>query len=440
MRKEFSEKTYRKIVVGQNEYVGRDGYKNRLPDYLITPFGKEFFNGKRVLDLGCASGAVLFMLAQLEIECGVGVEIDKKKLDIGREIKAIHAFDKVQLYKTDILSYFRDHLEQFDCVFLLNILHHLPNPHMVMDYSASVSNDIICMEMPDKAWYVPYPRDKAKKKSFSEPLGPAQIINYMKGLSFHLQRILESENQESFMGGTRKIYIFKKQKIPKCLLSDIPRGKPQLIIGPGSAGKTTLLEKLGLKTKEESGGLYKFRDRGSYKQRGWHGIIEKMTGYSGRHAFNIFDSQKSILYLNPDYQYKICNGTIRGIRSNTDAWLSVIERQHCKALVCYAPKYVLKQRLMHRLCSRFLKDVVSEYEIDAMVKILTDHNLDDNAAEKQISKLSHDNFKQVKHTFRNYFYSGYIFSYERLFAKLEKRSIPYGVIDTYVTQGKGYYL
>jgi hypothetical protein len=436
MRKEFSEKTYRKIVVGQDEYVGRDGYKNRLPDYLTAPFGKGFFSGKRVLDLGCASGAVLFMLAQSGIECGVGVEIDKKKLDIGREIKANHAFDKIQLYETDILSYFRDHLEQFDCVFLLNILHHLPNPHMVMDYSASVSSDIICMEMPDKAWYVPYPRDKAKKKSFNRPLGPAQIISYMKDLSFHVQSILESENRESFIGGTRNIYIFKKQKIPKCLLSDISRKEPQLIIGPGCAGKTTLLEGLGLKTKEESGGPYKFRDKGSYKQIGWRGIIEKVTGCSGRYALNVFNSQKPILYLNPDYQYKICNGTMRGIRLNTDAWLDIIEKQRCKALVCYAPKRVLKQRLADRLRSRFLKGIVSESEIDAMVNILTDHNLDDNAAEKEISRLSRDNFKQVKRAFSSYFYSSYAFSYERLFAKLEKRGMPYGVIDTYGAQGK----
>jgi len=82
-KKTFKDKTYRSINIDGLIYEGKDSIKNRTSKYIIDYMGGEdYFKNKKVLDLACASGAILFEIRN-QISKGVGVDVDHKKLDIG---------------------------------------------------------------------------------------------------------------------------------------------------------------------------------------------------------------------------------------------------------------------------------------------------------------------------------------------------------------------
>lgn len=441
MRKELEAKSYRKIQIGECEYVGRDGWKNRLPDYIVKDFPDRYFLNKRVLDLGCASGAILFLLAQKGIKWGVGVEVDDRKLKIGLEVKKNHGFDQILFLNIDILSYFKDNLEHFDCIFVLNILHHFPDPLTVLNFIIGLSDDMVCMELPNKAWYKAYHQDKEKKVHFRHALGPEDIINYMAKVDFSCMSVRDSENQESFRGGGRKVYLFKKNAVKEISVSEVDTRRRQLVVGPGASGKTTLCVSLGLVKEGESRREFKFRDKYSYSRSLFQRLVKKIPTSNRSNSYQQFSSDKTILYLKPNYQTKTNSRMIRGLELNIKAWVDAMHREKYSAIVCYAPKYILKHRLLNRLYSRFLVDLDSR-TIDCLVDSVLDHNLE----ERQVEKLIRDRLidqgygeaekqafqnKTVKQVLREFVYPNFMFSYQKLFALLKRESIDFSVIKTF---------
>jgi len=208
--KQYKDKTYRIIKINDNVYSGKDREKKRTPGYIFNGFPHGYLKDKSILDLGCASGAILFEAMKYEIAEGFGVEIDPVKLNIGKEICKIEKMNKLSLFNCDILNYLEKCGRQFNCIFILNILHHLPFPFLVLDYIMDLSTDYICIETPMKAAYMPYPRDKKMEKQFNKPLSIEALSDYLLCSNWKLAYKNESENQSSFKGGDRCVILFKK--------------------------------------------------------------------------------------------------------------------------------------------------------------------------------------------------------------------------------------
>ena len=75
----IKEKTYRVFEVDGVTYSGKDGKKGRTCDYIFDLFPERYFEGKTVLDIGCAAGAVLFEANKRGIKEGTGVDVDWDK-------------------------------------------------------------------------------------------------------------------------------------------------------------------------------------------------------------------------------------------------------------------------------------------------------------------------------------------------------------------------
>ena len=158
--KNIEDKTYRIINVNGVSYLGKDSNKKRTSNYIIEAAGgHEYFTNKKVLDLACASGAILFEIKDV-IKSAIGVDVDLKKLKTGQEIIAENQIENISLHEMRLEKYLSHNDKKFDCIFLLNILHHLPRPVDILRLAAELSEDTICIEAPEKGFYNPYPRDQ----------------------------------------------------------------------------------------------------------------------------------------------------------------------------------------------------------------------------------------------------------------------------------------
>ena len=209
MSKIYKGKTYRIIELDGNIYFGRDGHKKRQSNYIFNGFPQNYFKGSDILDIGCASGAILFEAYKKGMNEGVGVDIDHSKMDIGIDIAKKHDINNVKFFN---INFFDDNDKSFDCVFILNLLHHLPDPYKILDFACKFSKEFICVEMPIDAMYVPYTRDKKTNTIFKSPLSANDFENYIIDKDFKCVYKRESNNQKNFKGVTRYVYIFGKFK------------------------------------------------------------------------------------------------------------------------------------------------------------------------------------------------------------------------------------
>lgn len=88
----------------------------------ISPIEASFFGGKLVLDAGCGAGRHSYYAAKF------GAEV--VAMDLSKAVEAAHKntgqFSKVHVVQADIYSLpFR---QQFDYIFCIGVLHHLPDP------------------------------------------------------------------------------------------------------------------------------------------------------------------------------------------------------------------------------------------------------------------------------------------------------------------------
>ena len=213
----YSDKTYRHIEIDGKNYSGKDGFKNRKPNYIIEKFEENYFNDKTVLDLACASGAILFNIKD-EVKKGVGVDVDHQKLDIGIDIAKKHEVNNLEFHLSKLEPFIDNTKENFDTIFLLNILHHVQEPYKILDIVSEISNDTICIEAPYTGYYNAYKRDLDKEVKFEGRLDLQNIIDYLEKRNFTLLVNEKSENQESFQGPTRHVCIFKKKQYTLVIL------------------------------------------------------------------------------------------------------------------------------------------------------------------------------------------------------------------------------
>ena len=327
----FEDKTYRVIDIDGVVYDGKDSAKNRTSDYIINTFGKDYFDNKRVLDLACASGAILFEIRN-RIKKGVGVDVDSKKLNIGKLIAHDNDISNIIFHEERLEEFINKIDESYDCVFLLNILHHIQDPYGVLNIVAEITEDIICIEAPAKGFYRAYARDVKKDLNFNK-LNIEDITNFLTERNYTLIKKSESENQESFIGPTRYICIYKKKRINFSDISEIKKVYGGLLVGPGASGKTKLLHDIyGISVEYKGTNIIKnkvFNDEGKSLKFGKN--ISKFT------------KKYPIAYIAPNYK------SVDGFKPNIDAWVKILKEVDACAIVCYVRPHVHRERLINRL-------------------------------------------------------------------------------------------
>lgn len=103
--------------------------------------------GRRVLDLGCNNGAMLFQLSNLAPASGLGVEYDPDKVDLAKRIATFARIDGLEFRVGDL-----DHLEAadlpgpFDIVFCLAIEAHVQRPAHLYDLLGAVTRGNLYFE------------------------------------------------------------------------------------------------------------------------------------------------------------------------------------------------------------------------------------------------------------------------------------------------------
>lgn len=418
---QFSDKTYRIIQIGNTVYKGKDSFKNRTSDYITGLLGPDYFNGKTVLDLGCASGAILFNIRD-QIKLGVGIDIDSKKLSIGQHIINENNIDNIKLYQDRMEDVVGSLNRSFDCIFILNILHHTPDPYMILNLAAEFSDDMICIEAPLKGRYSPYPRDYAEPAPL--PLDVSDIKEYLIEKNYELLKEVESDNQKSFMGSTRCVLLFKKKEIKFTKVEDVEFKKGGIIVGPNASGKTTIMNKL-YGNKVEVQNTFEAKDETIVTIK--NGIVvnenpknsnQKTLKYSSHldrtHRLDL-DSEYPFVFVQPTYKsvqtivvqpdapapyaspiYRTPDDLSHAFVPNIDAWIDVLKTEDKLAIVCYMKPYMHRERLIDRW---------------------TYYNQVPTAPKKK--KL----FERLM--------SSYPFWYQSLFYKLERNNIDYIVIKSY---------
>ncbi len=96
--------------------------RQRLSDFGITQMDVE---GSSVLDIGCNTGAVLFELCNLGIASGYGIEIDKDKVDVARQVRNHLGLSQLYFDVVDIDTLPKRTLPAFDLTFALAVEGHV---------------------------------------------------------------------------------------------------------------------------------------------------------------------------------------------------------------------------------------------------------------------------------------------------------------------------
>jgi SAM-dependent methyltransferase len=103
-------------------------FEDQFLDWL-HPIGREFFDGKRVLDAGCGTGRHAYLAARFGAREVVA-------LDLSSAVEAaqvnLAALDNVHVVQGDLLRLplrTADSGGGFDLIYSIGVLHHLPDPH-----------------------------------------------------------------------------------------------------------------------------------------------------------------------------------------------------------------------------------------------------------------------------------------------------------------------
>ena len=104
--------------------------------------------GKSVLDIGCNRGGVLFRIADRS-RWGVGIDYDTRLNNAANRIRSEKGTHHLDFYSVDLE---KDHLPlikdlmpepKVDIVFLLAVCAHIKNWEQVIDFAASLSNNML---------------------------------------------------------------------------------------------------------------------------------------------------------------------------------------------------------------------------------------------------------------------------------------------------------
>lgn len=116
----------------------------RLQRFGIVP---DQVRGRRVLDLGCNNGAMLFQLSNHEPACGLGIEYDPEKVQLARRIAEFAAIEHLEFRVGDL-----DQMQAadvggpFDIVLCLAIEAHVKDPAHLYELLAAITRGRLYFE------------------------------------------------------------------------------------------------------------------------------------------------------------------------------------------------------------------------------------------------------------------------------------------------------
>ena len=196
-------KLYRKVRVGGNKYLGSKDKRVRSTGYVLELFPEGWFCGKRVLDIGCAGGAICFAVSG-EVKLAVGVDVDEGRIKAAIKIANDNNVENVQFACSNI-----NHKKVFvkrDCIFLLNVLHHEKDPSILLGHCMGATNEYLCIEHPKKGYFS---SNKAYAPSDKKVIYDWKDIEAM-ATSNGFELIKKKKSDAPHTKGSRIVGLFKK--------------------------------------------------------------------------------------------------------------------------------------------------------------------------------------------------------------------------------------
>lgn len=109
-------------------------------DVRLRQFAQQFPRARRILELGCLEGGHSFALAALPgVEQVVAIEGRRANVDRARFVQSQVGAPNIEFIHANLEDYDLTVLDDFDAVFCVGLLYHLPAPWELMEQMARVS-------------------------------------------------------------------------------------------------------------------------------------------------------------------------------------------------------------------------------------------------------------------------------------------------------------
>jgi len=129
-----------KFVINGKEYGGKYDASN---DIRLKWFQEHFSNAKDILELGSLEGGHSFELARLpNVRRVVAVEGRKANINRAKLVQNILNQTKVNFIKENMENLEFSKLGNFDVVFCVGLLYHLPKPWKMIEQISKISNEL----------------------------------------------------------------------------------------------------------------------------------------------------------------------------------------------------------------------------------------------------------------------------------------------------------
>jgi SAM-dependent methyltransferase len=109
-------------------------------DVRLNQFAEHVPGAKRILELGCLEGGHSFALAAMPgVESVVAIEGRRANVERARFVQGLLGEKKIEFVHANLEDYDITRLDEFDAVFCVGLLYHLPAPWELVDQMARVA-------------------------------------------------------------------------------------------------------------------------------------------------------------------------------------------------------------------------------------------------------------------------------------------------------------
>jgi 2-polyprenyl-3-methyl-5-hydroxy-6-metoxy-1,4-benzoquinol methylase len=405
----FKSKTYRQFEIDGVKIQGKDTSKNRPTNYIFDQLAPDDLVGKDILDLGSAAGAVCFESLSRGALSATGVEIDPKKFNTAQKIKKKFKKNQVLFVNQNIIDFLLFNSNMYNTVFVLNILHHIHDPELLLNLIIEKEPRTIILETPKLPFFNSYASFKKHKRYFLLPYNNRRVINLMNKKGYKVESV--RTNDFNFIGGSRRILVFRKEVTKKNnsikLVKENSIKDTMVFIGPACSGKTYHVSQINKLGTEFSAGHFKIDSvlRSQYAR-----LFRSRS--ESKSVYKRYKNKSNIaFYVNPLYRMRFYNTSIRGLRYSAKKWLKIAYKKSDKVIFLDVSRNQIKNRQLTRANYRFSK-YISSQKLRKICSIAIDHGISEQEALIQI-KLHVEDLdlqREVIHFIRCSYYPSIVFS------------------------------